>query len=53
MTIQRRAALALALTAAFWGTAQAQDKYPSRPVTLIVPQAAGGANDANARVSWL
>ena len=30
--------------------AQAQDKYPSRPVTLIVPQAAGGANDAIARV---
>ena len=52
MTIQRRAALALALTAAFWGSAQAQvqDKYPSRPVILIVPQAAGGANDAIARV---
>ena len=50
MTIQRRAALALALTAAFWSAAQAQDKYPNRPVILIVPQATGGANDAIARV---
>ena len=50
MTIQRRAALALALAAACWNVAQAQDKYPSRPVTLIVPQAAGGANDTIARV---
>lgn len=50
MTIRRRTALALALTAAFWSAAQAQDKYPNRPVTLIVPQAAGGANDAIARV---
>ena len=50
MTIRRRTALALALTAAVCGAAYAQDKYPSRPVTLIVPQAAGGANDAIARV---
>ncbi len=50
MSIQRRAALALALTTAFWGGAQAQDKYPGRPVIVIVPQAAGGANDAIARV---
>jgi tripartite-type tricarboxylate transporter receptor subunit TctC len=28
----------------------AQEKYPSRPVTLVVPQVAGGANDAIARV---
>jgi tripartite-type tricarboxylate transporter receptor subunit TctC len=37
---------ALALTSMAW----AQDKYPSKPVTLIVPQGAGGANDAIARV---
>jgi tripartite-type tricarboxylate transporter receptor subunit TctC len=29
---------------------QAQDAYPSKPITLIVPQAAGGANDVIARV---
>lgn len=32
------------------GQVQAQDKYPAKTVTLIVPQAAGGANDAIARV---
>ena len=31
-------------------TLSAQDKYPLRPVTLIVPQAPGGANDAIALV---
>ena len=30
--------------------ALAQDKFPSRPVTVIVPQAPGGANDAIARI---
>jgi tripartite-type tricarboxylate transporter receptor subunit TctC len=29
--------------------ASAQDIYPSKPITLIVPQAAGGANDTVAR----
>ncbi len=28
----------------------AQDRFPSKPITLVVPQAAGGANDAIARV---
>ena len=28
----------------------AQDAYPARPVTVIVPQAPGGANDAIARI---
>lgn len=32
------------------GIALAQEKFPSRPVTIVVPQAAGGANDAIARV---
>jgi tripartite-type tricarboxylate transporter receptor subunit TctC len=31
-------------------SASADDRYPNRPVTFIVPQAAGGANDAIARV---
>src|SRR3954468_23746703 len=30
--------------------ASAQDGYPSRPVTVIVPQTAGGANDGMARI---
>ena len=40
----------IALTALTAGTASADDKYPSKTVTLIVPQAPGGANDAIARV---
>ena len=42
------ACLSLALCSPW--AAQAQDKYPSKTVTLVVPQAAGGANDAIARV---
>ena len=49
MKITRRqltvCAVALASFSAF-----AQDKYPSKPVTVIVPQAPGGANDTIARV---
>jgi tripartite-type tricarboxylate transporter receptor subunit TctC len=30
--------------------ATAQDKYPGKPVTVIVPQAPGGANDTIARI---
>jgi tripartite-type tricarboxylate transporter receptor subunit TctC len=39
-------ALAICLT----GISHADEKFPSRQVTLVVPQAAGGANDAIARV---
>lgn len=49
----RRSALALLITTLALTPAAsvlAQDKYPSKPVALIVPQAAGGANDAIARV---
>ncbi len=45
----RRAALAATLALAA-GSALAADKYPSKPVTVVVPQAPGGANDAIARV---
>ena len=50
MTHPRRTLLALALSLAATGVALAQDKYPSKPVTVVVPQAAGGANDTIARV---
>jgi tripartite-type tricarboxylate transporter receptor subunit TctC len=48
MTFNRRLALiSLALAAS---AATAQDKYPSKPVTIVVPQAPGGANDTIARI---
>ncbi|MEY2622678.1 MAG: putative extracytoplasmic binding receptor [Pseudomonadota bacterium] len=48
--LNRRSLALLAMLALSAGLAMAQDKYPAKPVTLIVPQAAGGANDAIARV---
>lgn len=46
-TVTLLGALLLGLTGhSLW----AQDKFPIRPVTLVVPQTAGGANDAIARV---
>ncbi len=46
----RRLVLALAASALSCTAALAQDKFPSKPVTVVVPQAAGGANDAIARI---
>ena len=43
MPIQRRATLALTLFVALGGPALAQDKYPNKPVTIIVPIGPGGA----------
>src|SRR5262245_41082759 len=48
-TIMIRIAAA-ALLAAFAGTAHAQANYPDRPITLVVPYAAGGPVDTVARI---
>ena len=42
--------LALALFAVLAATAARADEYPSRPIHLIVPYAAGGSADSTARV---
>jgi tripartite-type tricarboxylate transporter receptor subunit TctC len=46
----RKTFLVLALSVTAASSILAQDKFPSKPVTVVVPQAAGGANDAIARV---
>ena len=48
--LARRGLLALGLTMALPAMALAQDAYPSRPVTVIVPYAAGGGADTLARI---
>ncbi len=45
----KHACLAAAFVLALSATAGAQD-YPSRPITLVVPYAAGGGNDVMARI---
>lgn len=47
--LTRRAAVAALVFGAALGV-QAQERFPSKPITIVVPQAAGGANDAIARV---
>src|ERR1043166_2079388 len=45
-----RALAALILMGLVWTPAQAQDAYPSKPITMVVPFGAGGALDLIARV---
>lgn len=41
--------LALAAFAALGSAAQAQDRFPSKPITIVVPYPPGGSNDVFAR----
>ena len=52
LKLNRRAAVALGLAAAFGSTAPAfaQADYPNKPITLVVSYAAGGGTDAIARL---
>ncbi len=53
MQLTRRQAVLAAVAAGsstLAGTTAWAETYPARPVTVVVPQAAGGANDAIARV---
>ncbi|MDQ7957901.1 MAG: tripartite tricarboxylate transporter substrate binding protein [Pseudomonadota bacterium] len=50
MTVRKRTLLLAAAALLATGAAPAQERYPSRPITLIVPQAAGGTNDIVGRV---
>lgn len=49
-TMTRALVASAALVGLAHGTASAQTDYPTRPVNVIVPQGAGGANDTIARI---
>jgi tripartite-type tricarboxylate transporter receptor subunit TctC len=49
-TMTRALVASAALVTMAHGTALAQANYPNRPITVIVPQAPGGANDTIARI---
>ena len=46
----RRALLAAAALCLYAGTLPAQDKWPTRPITIVVPASPGGAIDITARL---
>jgi len=46
----RRTLLVAAAALLLAGTTQAQDTYPSKPITIVVPYPAGGSNDVFARI---
>jgi tripartite-type tricarboxylate transporter receptor subunit TctC len=48
--MRRLVFLVVAALLAFGAAAQAADSFPSRPITIIVPFAAGGPSDAMARI---
>ncbi len=50
LSMGRRAFLAAVILSVASPAALAQDQYPSRPITMIVPFAAGGSTDVIARV---
>lgn len=50
MPILRRLALALPLLMALVSSALAQQPFPSQPMTIVVPYAAGGVTDTLARI---
>jgi len=49
-SVSRVLATTAAVMTMISGAASAQSDYPNRPVTVIVPQATGGANDTIARI---
>jgi tripartite-type tricarboxylate transporter receptor subunit TctC len=53
MTRTRAALTVAAALAAFATAAQAQDNWPNRPITLVVPFSPGGGVDASARLQAL